>query len=493
MVKLYSATLVGCQPKILGIELESVQGLPKLCLVGVKGRGVQDSRERILAALKTCGYKAKAQRCIVNFSPHCHVREDTHFELALALMLLINQHALPCLTKKTLVIGQLGLNGTIKSVSSVFSITQQAAKLGFEQIILPRKNYSQASLVTGLKIVPLANLSELIKWQRGQVSLESLTSLAKDNEIPSSKKKDYLLKKITGFTQAKRALIIAAAGHHHLLMTYSPEIDFLIIAKAGADLARDLTAEKQQQVHEIHGKWTSFAPPIRIPPANITQANFYGHQRNLSPGEASLAHHGVMILPDLTNFFHSVRGGLPQLLAKKHIELSNAQQRCIFPADFWLIAGVHPCACGYYGSHTHKCTCNPDQRKKFYVKYLSQLLPFFDLCLDLTQETDLDDFFSADMSALNIEKSLTNAEEMQQQRGKNNSDLTLAELKQDLAQDKSLFDYLCQVQSQLNLSLIQINKILKIARTIADLSLEEKMSLEHIQEALSFRWRNSFK
>ncbi len=496
MGKYYSCFIVGCEPHVMELELQTVQGLPKLCLVGVSGRSIQDSRERVLTALKNCGYKSIARRCVVNFFPQFKLKREIHFELALAVALLVEQKFIPFFTQKTLIIGQLGLNGSIRSVSHVFAATQQAQRHAFTRVIVPKANYAQAKLVSEMEIVPVASLEDLIKWKRGQISLKKLIELAKkDCSLKEKKKvkKRYLLEEMKGLAQVKRGLLIAAAGRHHVLMIGSPESNFLQLGQAGADLRFSLSEIQKQEVAAIHEKWSDWLPPVRMPAFNISAASFYGYQRSLSPGEVSLAHHGVLILSNLANYAAAVRGGLSELLFEKKVVLSNSDQRCVFPADFWLIAGIYPCACGYHGSHTHKCICSPDQRKKFFVKYLSSLLPFFDLCLNLTSDLEAVDFFSPKRSALDIKVLLDNAQKMQQQRKKINSNLETSFIKNLLLNNQSLKDCCHDVQSQLNLTQAEIIKIIKVARTIADLSLKEKIESEHIKEALSFRWRNFFK
>ena len=504
-VKIYSAQIGGLKASPVTIEVDIASGLHIFSIVGLADKEIQESKERIGAAIKNLGALAphkKPQRIIVNLAPADIKKEGPAFDLPIALGFLLASGQIKFNPEKLLFIGELGLDGNLRKVNGALPITIFARLAGFKAIFLPKGSGEEASIVEGIKIFESSNLKEIIEHLEGRQEIDPLKNLNFENITLGDYEIDF--SDIKGQNQAKRALEIAAAGGHNVLMQGPPGTGKTLLAKAFPSILPPLSLGEAIEVTNIYSvaghlkEGSSFIKkrPFRNPHHTASPVAVIGGGPNPKPGEVTLAHRGVLFLDEFPEFNRSVVEALRQPLEDRTITVSRAQGTVTFPADIMLIASMNPCPCGNFNNPPKDCLCSPGQISKYQRKISGPLLDRIDLHIEVPQ-VEYDKFESKEdtESSEKIRERVAKARAIQRFRFLNdgifsNSEMSLKQLKKYIALSDDSKEIMKRAAEKHSLSARSYYRILKISRTIADLDGQKEIEKNHILEALQYRPKN---
>jgi len=501
--KIFSATTIGVHAHQVDVEVDISFGLVNFFIVGLPDTAIKESRQRIVTALKNSGFKVPEKKITVNLAPAHIKKEGTLFDLPIALGILYASKMIdidPDFLKETIIIGELSLDGAIKPIQGALAIACDAHKLGKKRIILPYDNAYEAGLINDVEVFGVKSLVELVHFLRGESKIKA-TKTDVSEYIASQNSEQIDFADVKGQSWAKRALQIAAAGRHNILFSGPPGSGKTMLAKRLLTILPDMTFQEiidTTKVYSISGKLGTKSlivqRPFRSPHHSVSLPGLIGGGSFPKPGEASMAHHGVLFLDELTEFKRDVLEALRQPLESKVAEISRVQQSVQYPASFLLVAALNPCPCGYFGDNTKPCICSSVQIQKYQSKLSGPLLDRIDIKVsvqavsyqDATDNKALDQISSA-----KLKEGIVCALERQKQRFENstktNSMMSAAEIEQFCTVDTDGQKMLEQAFAKLNLSMRSYHKILKLARTIADIANSDKILTSHIQEAIMYK------
>jgi len=496
--KIKSAALQGIDAIPVDVEVDVLQGLPSFTVVGLGDKAIQESRQRLTAALSNIGYTPPRRKTIVSLAPASLKKEGSLYDLPITLGFLIASGQLEPINTDpdSLYIGEVGLDGTIRPINGVLPIVLAAAKAGAKSIYIPKLNSAEASSVADqIKVYAVSSLQELTDHLTDVTRIKPL--VVKDFPV-SFPKPDVDFADIKGQHHAKRALLIAAASSHHCLMVGPPGTGKTLLARALAGILPPLSREESHTVTSLYsiagqlpaGTGLIRRRPYRSPHHGASSVALVGGGTNPKPGEVSLAHSGVLFLDELPEFSRHVLDQLRQPIEDGFVTISRAAHTVQFPAQPILIGAMNPCQCGFAGSTRKACRCSPNAISRYQRRVSGPVLDRFDLHVlvaDIPLEELLDPAQTGQSSADIAQQSAAARQLATQRQGKANSRLTAREVKIHCAIGPDTKQLLLNAEQRFHISSRGVHRLLKVARTIADLESSPDIRSSHLAEALQYR------
>ena len=503
--KIKSISLIGLEGNLVEVQTDVRNGIPEFEIVGLPDTSVRESKKRIESAIRNSKIDFPSKKILINLAPANIRKEGSSFDLAIAIGILMSIGSLPGLRHheivNTIFIGELSLDGKINRTNGVFAMCEEAKELGIRNVIIPKANSNEVSVIKELDIVPVLTLDEVIKYLNKEIVIKNETE--KKVEFIKEYNMDFL--DIKGQENVKRALEVASAGGHNVLMIGSPGSGKTALAKRILTILPDFTLEEAIETTKIHSVSANLTReglilnrPFRMPHHTAPIKSIIGGGKIPTPGEISLAHNGILFFDELTEYNRMTLEALREPLEEKEITINRLSGNYRYPCNFMFIASMNPCPCGYYGDEERECKCTPTEIHRYLKRISGPLLDRIDIQIEVkrTKIEKLNSNFKAE-SSKNIKQRVNMARKIQNERYKtfrikSNSELTTKLIGEFCKIDEEANTLLQRAFEMLKLSVRGYERVLKVARTIADLDDEKIIRAKHIAEAVQYRSIDKF-